>query len=70
MNIRKCLITSLILLIGFTPFPLSLKGQENQENVVRIDIEGNTRVEANIIKINISSKVGEPLSPETVREDI
>ena len=70
MNIRKCLITSLILLIGFTPFPLSLKGQENQENVVRIDIEGNRRVEANIIKINISSKIGEPLSPETVREDI
>ena len=70
MNIRKCLITSLILLIGFTPFPLSLKGQESQEIVVRIDIEGNRRVEANIIKINISSKIGEPLSPETVREDI
>jgi len=70
MNIRKCLITSLILLIGFTPFPLPLKGQESQEIVVRIDIEGNRRVEANIIKINISSKVGEPLSPETVREDI
>jgi len=70
MNIRKCLITSLILLIGFTPFPLSLKGQESQGIVVRIDIEGNRRVEANIIKINISSKIGEPLSPETVREDI
>jgi len=70
MNIRKCLITSLILLIGFTPFPLPLKGQESQEIVVRIDIEGNRRVEANIIKINISSKIGEPLSPETVREDI
>ena len=70
MSIRRCLITFLIFLLGFITIPALVTGQENQEKVVKIEIEGNKRVETNVIKINISSKVGDPLSPETVREDI
>ncbi|MGH7802684.1 MAG: outer membrane protein assembly factor BamA [Thermodesulfobacteriota bacterium] len=41
-----------------------------QENIIRIDIEGNRRIETDLIRINISAKVGEPLSQETVSNDI
>src|ERR1700758_3603353 len=41
-----------------------------EDNVIRIDIKGNRRVETDLIRINISSKVGEPLSAEAVRRDI
>jgi outer membrane protein insertion porin family len=41
-----------------------------EDNVIRIDIKGNRRVETDLIRINISSKVGEPLSAESVRRDI
>ncbi|MBI4228538.1 MAG: outer membrane protein assembly factor BamA, partial [Deltaproteobacteria bacterium] len=41
-----------------------------QEDIVRIEIQGNKRIETNIIKNNLSSREGEPLSPDTVREDI
>jgi outer membrane protein insertion porin family len=40
------------------------------DNVIRIEVMGNRRVETDLIKINISSKVGEPLSNESVRKDI
>jgi len=39
-------------------------------DIIEIDIQGNKRIETRIIKNNISSRVGEPLSPDTVREDI
>lgn len=41
-----------------------------QENIIRIDIEGNRRIETDLIRINISAKVGEPLSQETVSNDV
>lgn len=41
-----------------------------ESTVSRIDIAGNRRIETELIRINLTSKVGEPLSPETVREDI
>ncbi len=41
-----------------------------QENVIRIDIQGNKRIETDLIRINISSKTGEPLSKETISSDI
>lgn len=41
-----------------------------QENIIRIDIEGNRRIETDLIRINISAKVGDPLSQETVSNDI
>ena len=41
-----------------------------QENIIRIDIEGNRRIETDLIRINISAKVGAPLSQETVSNDI
>jgi outer membrane protein insertion porin family len=57
------------LIIGF--FTLSFtRVVFGQENIVRIDIEGNKRVETDLIKINVSSKVGEPISKETVSSDI
>ncbi|HXG31446.1 MAG TPA: outer membrane protein assembly factor BamA [Thermodesulfobacteriota bacterium] len=45
-------------------------GGAEVETVSRIDIRGNRRVETELIRINVSSKTGVPLSPETVREDI
>jgi len=39
-------------------------------NIVQIKIEGNLRVETELIGLNISSKVGEPLSTATVRDDV
>lgn len=41
-----------------------------QENIIRIDIEGGRRIETDLIRINISAKVGDPLSQETVSNDI
>ena len=41
-----------------------------QENIIRIDIKGNRRIETDLIRINISAKVGDPLSQETVSNDI
>ena len=41
-----------------------------EDTVSRIDIAGNRRIETELIRINLTSKAGEPLSPETVREDI
>jgi outer membrane protein insertion porin family len=41
-----------------------------QENIIRIDIEGSRRIETDLIRINISAKVGDPLSHETVSNDI
>lgn len=41
-----------------------------QENIIRIDIEGNRRIETDLIRINLSAKVGDPLSQETVSNDI
>ena len=41
-----------------------------QENIIRIDIEGSRRIETDLIRINLSAKVGDPLSQETVSNDI
>lgn len=41
-----------------------------ESTVSRIDIAGNRRIETELIRINLTSKVGESLSPEGVREDI
>ena len=41
-----------------------------QENIIRIDIKGNRRIETDLIRINISAKVGDLLSQETVSTDI
>ena len=52
-------------------------GDEEQEiedqqpqRIVQIEIEGNKRVEKELIGLNISSNVGEPISSKTVREDV
>ncbi len=45
-------------------------GHAEEENVAGIDIRGNNRVETELIRVNISSKPGEPLSPGMVSEDI
>ncbi|MFI5322840.1 MAG: outer membrane protein assembly factor BamA [Thermodesulfobacteriota bacterium] len=58
-----------------TKKPESATGAQTPENpqeqtIVQIKIEGNVRVEKDLIGLNISSKVGEPLSNATVRDDI
>lgn len=40
------------------------------DKIIQIKIEGNLRVETELIGLNISSKVGAPLSSATVRDDI
>ena len=50
--------------------PNSRRDCQEQDKIVQIKIEGNLRVETELIGLNISSKVGEPLSTATVREDI
>jgi outer membrane protein insertion porin family len=41
-----------------------------EDTIIKIEVKGNRRVETDLIKINISSKVSEPLSAESVRNDI
>ena len=52
---------------GETPQP---PAAQEQDKIIQIKIEGNLRVETELIGLNISSKVGEPFSAATVREDI
>ncbi|MCA9809555.1 MAG: outer membrane protein assembly factor BamA, partial [Candidatus Dadabacteria bacterium] len=40
------------------------------KTIVAVNIEGNKRIASEAIALNITSKVGEPLSAATVREDI
>jgi outer membrane protein insertion porin family len=40
------------------------------DQIIEIKVEGNRRVETELIQLNITSKVGEPLSTASVREDI
>jgi outer membrane protein insertion porin family len=67
LYLRRAIIAAFSLLINLMFLPVLAMGQEN---IVKIEIEGNKRIETNIIKNNLSSKEGEPLSRETVREDI
>lgn len=40
------------------------------DNIIQIIVEGNRRVETELIELNVSSKVGQPLSTTSVREDV
>ncbi len=64
---RIFLFQSIVALFSIFSFPSLGFGEDN---VVKIDIKGNRRIETELIRINISSKVGEPLSAESVRTDI
>lgn len=67
INILHILLRTLIALFLIFSFSGLVLGEDN---VIKIEIKGNRRVETELIRINISSKVGEPLSAETVRKDI
>ncbi|GBD37910.1 Outer membrane protein assembly factor BamA [bacterium HR37] len=57
--------------IGFALICLiSSKSSFAEERIVGIDIRGNKKIEAELIRMNISAKVGEPLSTDVVRRDI
>ncbi len=60
-------LTVCFLLMSIMFLPVFAIGQEN---IVKIEIEGNKRIETDIIKNNVASREGEPLSSDTVREDI
>jgi outer membrane protein insertion porin family len=66
-HIRPFLLEPIVILLLVLSFPSLGFGEDA---VVRIDIRGNRRIETELIRINISSKIGEPLNPETVRKDI
>ena len=40
------------------------------DNIIQIIVEGNRRVAKELIELNVSSKVGQPLSTTSVREDV
>lgn len=67
INISHILLQTLVALFVTFSFSSLVFGEDN---VIRIEIKGNRRIEPQLIRINISSKVGEPLSAETVRRDI
>ncbi len=65
--LRCAILTVFSLMVSLSFWPFLAMGQET---ISKIEIEGNKRIETNIIKNNLSSREGEPLSPDTVREDI
>lgn len=65
----KSLLLITIALIFFAAFFVT-DTLAQQGNVDVIQIKGNRRIETEVIRINLSSKVGQPLSPETVNEDV
>ncbi len=67
INISHILLQTLVALFVTFSFSSLAFGEDN---VIRIEIKGNRRIETQLIRINISSKVGESLSAETVRRDI
>ena len=64
---KSFLFDFIVVFLCVISFPKFAFGEDTVET---IDIAGNRRIETELIKINITSKVGEPLSSETVREDI
>jgi outer membrane protein insertion porin family len=64
---KSFLFDFIVVFLCVISFPKFVFGEDTVET---IDIAGNRRIETELIKINITSKVGEPLSSETVREDI
>jgi outer membrane protein insertion porin family len=41
-----------------------------QKEIAAIEVKGNRRIETELIMGNVSSRLGEPLSPDKVREDV
>ncbi|MGE5444882.1 MAG: outer membrane protein assembly factor BamA [Ignavibacteriales bacterium] len=67
INISHILLETLVALFATFSFSGLVFGEDN---IIRIEVKGNRRIETQLIRINVSSKVGEPLSAETVRKDI
>lgn len=67
INISHILLQTLVALSLTFSFSSLVFGEDS---VIRIEVKGNRKVEAELIRINISSKIGEPLSAEAVRKDI
>ncbi|HEX3035541.1 MAG TPA: outer membrane protein assembly factor BamA [Thermodesulfobacteriota bacterium] len=59
------ILSALLFTVSFSDLGL---GQEGV--IAEVEIKGNRRIEAELIRTSIASKAGEPLSRETVREDI
>ncbi len=56
--------------IGFVLVCLISSSSFAEERIVGIDIRGNKKIEAELIRMNISAKVGESLYTDVVRRDI
>lgn len=67
-NFLLCTFIALLLSISLSGLGFGQDG--GQDNIVRVDIAGNRRIETELIKSNISLKAGEPLSADAVSEDI
>jgi outer membrane protein insertion porin family len=60
-----------ILVCGFLLLVLSPRiGAQDQPLVTQIDVVGARRVEEATVRFKLKSRVGDPYSPETVREDV
>ncbi len=45
-------------------------GVDQNDTIIEVKVEGNRRIEKELIEINLSSKVGQELSTQTVRTDV
>ncbi|MBI4536881.1 MAG: outer membrane protein assembly factor BamA [candidate division NC10 bacterium] len=59
-------ICSLLLLLFLSP----LAAAQDQPLITQIDVEGARKVEEATVRFKLKSRVGDPYSPEVVREDI
>src|ERR671923_2829904 len=66
------IMQSFLQILGALLFTVSFSdlGLGQEGIIAEIEIKGNRRIEAELIRTSIASKAGEPLSRETVREDI
>ncbi len=65
----RLLLTVVVLWVPFAMGGLPVSAQD-QPTVTQIDIRGARKVEEATVRFKLKSRVGDPYSPETVREDI
>ncbi len=66
---RLLLLSLLSTCLAFWVFPLAV-GAQDQPMVTQIDVVGAKKVEEATVRFKLKTRVGDPYSPETVREDI
>jgi len=63
------LIPTLLVLIGLSSYPISLKSSDGNE-IIEVIILGNRRIETQLIKSSITVSAGDTLSSSAISNDI